>query len=120
MRTDQCASLPCGQFPFQLEKRLIRIAPSGDQNFITALPTTSPVFSRSMYALIWSNVNIFRVWVALSSERHDLAQVCVVAPVRAVEGLFARNAREQRDIDAITDQPHIGIVAADRQQAESQ
>src|SRR6516164_9063867 len=33
----------------------------GDQNFITALPTTSPARSRSRYSLIWPNVNILRV-----------------------------------------------------------
>src|SRR5262249_41321252 len=39
----------------------------------------------------------------LSSERHALAQVGVVAPERAMKGLFARNPREQRDIDAVSD-----------------
>jgi hypothetical protein len=37
-----------------------------------------------------------------------------------MKGLFARNPRKQRDIDSITDQPHINIVAAGRQQAERQ
>jgi len=32
--------------------------------------------------------------LVLSSQRHDLAQVRVVAPERAVKGLFARNPRE--------------------------
>src|SRR5262249_38925093 len=56
----------------------------------------------------------------LSSKRHDLAQVGVAAPERAVKSLFARNPWEQRNIDAITDQPHINIVATDRQQVECQ
>ena len=56
----------------------------------------------------------------LCSKGHDLAQVGVAAPERAVKGLFTRNPREQRDIDAIADQPHIDIVAADRQQVERQ
>src|SRR5215469_8197098 len=51
--------------------------------------------------------------LALRSERHDLAQVGVVAPKRAVKSLFARNAREQRDVDAVSDQSHVGIMAAD-------
>jgi len=29
------------------------------------------------------------------------------------------NSEEQRDVDAVADQAHIGIVASDRQQAES-
>src|SRR5262252_9698007 len=37
-----------------------------------------------------------------------------------MKGLFARNPREQRDVDAVADEPHIDIMAADRQQAESQ
>src|SRR5262249_25989085 len=58
--------------------------------------------------------------LALSSKRHDLAQVGIAAPERAVEGLFARNSWEQRDIEAIADQSHIDIVAADRQEVERQ
>src|SRR5262249_32105516 len=50
----------------------------------------------------------------VSSKRHDLAEVGVAAPDRAVKGLLSRNPREQRNIDAIADQPHIDIVAADR------
>src|SRR5262245_51254209 len=38
------------------------MAAGRDQNFITALPTISPVLSRSIYSLIWSNANILRVW----------------------------------------------------------
>src|SRR6516165_2449274 len=53
-----------------------------------------------------------------SSKRHDLAQVGIAAPERAVEGLFARNAREQRDVEAVADEPHIDIVTADRQEFE--
>ena len=53
-----------------------------------------------------------------SSKRHDLAQVGIAAPELALEGLFARNAREQRDIDAVADQSHIDIVTADRQDFE--
>ena len=49
----------------------------------------------------------------LCSKGHDLAQVGVAAPERAVEGLFARNSREQRDIDAVPDQSNIDIVTAD-------
>src|SRR5262249_39433789 len=58
--------------------------------------------------------------LVLSGKRHDLAQVGVVAPERAVKGLFARNPWEQRDVDAVANQPHIDIVAANREQAEGQ
>src|SRR5262245_13007787 len=58
--------------------------------------------------------------LAVSGKRHDLAQVGIAAPERAVKGLFARNPRKQRDIDAVADQPHINIVAARRQQLERQ
>src|SRR6516162_8690002 len=33
--------------------------------------------------------------LALSGKRHDLTQVGIIAPEGAVEGLFARNSREQ-------------------------
>src|SRR5262245_43981701 len=56
--------------------------------------------------------------LAFRSKGHDFGQVDVRAPVRTVEGLLARNSREQRDVYAVADQPHIDIVAADRQQAE--
>src|SRR5262249_31813929 len=58
--------------------------------------------------------------LVLGSQRHDLGQVSVVAPVRPMKGLFARDPWEQRDVDAVPNQSHIDIVAADRQQAESQ
>src|SRR5262245_47805056 len=58
--------------------------------------------------------------LALSGKRHDLAQVGVAAPERAVEGLFARNSREQRDLEAVADQSHIDVVTADRQEVERQ
>src|SRR6516162_9243469 len=58
--------------------------------------------------------------LALSGKRHDLAQVGIIAPEGAVEGLFARNSREQRDIDAVPDQSNIDIVPADRQEVERQ
>src|SRR5262249_17209868 len=58
--------------------------------------------------------------LALSSKRHDLAQGGIVAPERAVEGLFARHSREQRDIESVADQSHIDIVTADRQEVERQ
>src|SRR5262245_14012771 len=56
--------------------------------------------------------------LAFRSKGHDFGQVDVRAPVRTVEGLLARNSREQWDIYAVADQPHIYIVAADRQQTE--
>src|SRR5262249_42554726 len=58
--------------------------------------------------------------LAMSGKRHDFAQVGVAAPERAVESLFARNAWEQRNIDAIADQSHIDIVTADRQEVKRQ
>ena len=51
--------------------------------------------------------------LALSGKRHDFPQVGIIAPEGAVEGLFARNSREQRDIDAVPDQSNIDIVTAD-------
>src|SRR5215468_2097610 len=55
----------------------------------------------------------------LSRQRHDLGQVGIVAPERTVKGLFTRNPREERNIYAVADKPHVGIVPADPQQAES-
>ena len=49
-----------------------------------------------------------------------LGKVGVATPERAVEGLFARHSREQRDIEAVADQSHIDIVTADRQEGERQ
>src|SRR5215472_1427430 len=104
MRTEPCASLPYGQFPFQLEKRS-----AGSRRRRSKLhhgPADN--FSRSQQVDIFvdlakrehlEGVTDF----ALSSERHDLTQVVVVAPERAVESLFARNSREQRDVDAVSD-----------------
>src|SRR5262249_16035830 len=56
----------------------------------------------------------------LGGKRHDLTEVRVVAPKRAMKGLFAGYAGEERYIDAIADQAHVGIVTADREQAEGQ
>src|SRR5262249_23489573 len=58
--------------------------------------------------------------LALSGQRHDLSQVEVIAPERAMKGLFTRNPREQRDVDAVAHHSHIAIVSADREQAEGQ
>src|SRR5215470_19023290 len=41
--------------------------------------------------------------LALSRQRHDLGQVGIVAPERTVKGLFARNPREERNIDVVAD-----------------
>src|SRR5262249_17932416 len=41
MRTEPCASLPYGQSPFQLEKRLSGIAPSGCDARALALPISA-------------------------------------------------------------------------------
>jgi hypothetical protein len=62
-----CAACALSQLPFQREKHLSRIAPSDNQNFITARPTIFPVLSRSICSLIWPNVNILRVWRILTS-----------------------------------------------------
>src|SRR5262245_4193525 len=56
--------------------------------------------------------------LAFRSKGHDFGQVDVRAPVRTVEGLLARNSREQRNVYAIADQPNVDIMAADREQAE--
>src|SRR5262249_13194874 len=40
--------------------------------------------------------------LAFGGERHDLAEVRIVAPEGPMEGLLARHAREERDVDAIT------------------
>src|SRR5215813_2016588 len=58
--------------------------------------------------------------LAFSGERHDLAQVRVIAPERPMKGLLARHARKERDVDAIADEADIGVVTADRQQRKSQ
>src|SRR5262249_10572038 len=51
--------------------------------------------------------------LVLPRARHDLDQVEIVAAGGAMKGLFARNAREQRDVDPVADQSRISIVAAD-------
>src|SRR5262249_3565461 len=58
--------------------------------------------------------------LAFSGERHDLAQVRVVAPEGPMKRLLARHPRDQRDVDAIGNEADIGIVTADRQQSEAQ
>src|SRR5215467_7584289 len=57
--------------------------------------------------------------LVLSRQCHDLGQVGIVAPERTVKGLFARNSREERNIDAVADKPHVGIVPTDPQQTKS-
>src|SRR6516225_8740289 len=39
--------------------------------------------------------------LAFGGERHDLAEVRIVAPEGPMEGLLARHPREERDVDAI-------------------
>src|SRR5262245_18605772 len=52
--------------------------------------------------------------LAFSGERHDLAQVRVVAPEGPMKRLLARHPREQRDVDAIANEVDIGLVTTDR------
>ena len=47
-------------------------------------------------------------------------QVDVIADLVEREHLLARNPPELRDVDAVPDQSHVSVVAADRQQAESE
>src|SRR5262245_60756902 len=56
--------------------------------------------------------------LASGGEGHDLAEVGIVAPERPMKGLLARHPREERDVNAIADEPDIGVVTADRQQRE--
>src|SRR5262249_7922747 len=58
--------------------------------------------------------------LALGHEGQSFADVGVVSPERAVENLFARYPREEWDVDPVADQTHVGVLAADRQQAECQ
>src|SRR5262249_24321043 len=51
--------------------------------------------------------------LVLGGKRHDLGQVRVVAPVRPVKCLFARDSWEQWDVDSVANQSHIDIVVAD-------
>jgi hypothetical protein len=78
-------------------------APPCNQNFITALPTMSPVLIRSSFLLISSNVKTCDAVtnLVLGCKRHDLTQIRVVAPKRAMKGLFAGYAREYRYIDSV-------------------
>src|SRR6516164_9271363 len=104
MRTEPCASLPYGQFPFDW-----RSASAGSRRRRSKLhhgPANN--FSRSQQVDIFVDLakreHLEGVAdLVLRSERHDLAQVGVVAPKRAVKSLFARNPREQRDVDAVSD-----------------
>src|SRR5262245_9311481 len=48
--------------------------------------------------------------LALSGKRHDLAQVGITDPERAVEGLFLRHPREQLNLDAIGKQYPLARV----------
>src|SRR5215470_16553511 len=52
--------------------------------------------------------------LGLCRKRHNLGQVGVVSPERAVKGVFLMNAWKQRDVDAIANEPRIDVVAADR------
>src|SRR5262249_55599067 len=58
--------------------------------------------------------------LAMGHKRQNFADVGVVAPERAVENLFARHPREEWNVDPVADQTHVGVLAADRQQAECQ
>src|SRR6516165_9075530 len=105
MRTEQCASLLYGQFCFST-----REAPQQDRTVGRSKLHHSPAdhFSRSQQVVIFVDLaegeHLEGVAdLALSSKRHHLAQVGVVAPERAVKSLFARDAREQRDVDAVSD-----------------
>src|SRR6516162_3089077 len=110
MSTGPCASLPYDQFPFKW-----RSASAGSRCRRSKLHHSSAVdCSLSQQVDIFVDLakreHVEGVAdLVLRSERHDLAQVVVVAPERAVKGLFARNPREQRDVDAVSDQSHIGI-----------
>src|SRR5262252_7668866 len=58
--------------------------------------------------------------LALGQKRQNFADVGVVAPERAVENLFARHPGEEWNVDPVANQAHVGVLAADRQQAECQ
>src|SRR5262249_1083297 len=58
--------------------------------------------------------------LALSHKCQNFTDVVVVAPERAVENLFARHPGEEWNVDPVADQAHVGVLAADRQQAECQ
>src|SRR5262249_43902852 len=58
--------------------------------------------------------------LSLGHKRQNFADVGVVAPERAVENLFTRHPRKKWNVDPVADQTHVGVVAADRQQAECQ
>src|SRR5215469_939212 len=104
MRTEPCASLPYRQFPFNWRsasagsrRRRSKLHHGPADNFSRPQPIDVLVDLVEREHL--EGVTDF----ALSSERHDLAQVVVVTPERAVKSLFARNPREQRDVDAVSD-----------------
>src|SRR6516162_3045411 len=122
MRTGPCASLPYGKFPFSTGE-----APQQDRAIGLSKLHHGPAdnFSRSKQVDIFVDLaereHLEGVAdLVLRNKRHDLAQVGVVAAERAMKSLFARNPREQWDVDAVAHEPHIDIVAADRQQTESQ
>src|SRR6516164_5403108 len=104
MRTEPCASLPWRVSFSRWE------APRPDRAVGRSKLHHSPTdnFSRSQQIEIFIDL-VEREHLegvadpSLSSERHDLAQVGVVAPERAMKSLFARNPREQRDVDAVSD-----------------
>src|SRR5215469_8491919 len=104
MRTEPCASLPYGQFPFNW-----RSVSAGSRRRRSKLhhgPADN--FSGSQQVEIFIDLvegeHLEGVPdLVLRSERYDLAQVVVVAPERAVKSLFARNSREERDVDAVSD-----------------
>src|SRR5215468_9464322 len=104
MRTGPCASLPLVSFLFNW--RSTQQDRATGRSKLHHGPADN--FSRSQQVDIFVDL-VEREHLegvtdfALSSERHDLAQVVVVAPERAVKSLFARNPREERDVDAVSD-----------------
>src|SRR5262249_7898819 len=58
--------------------------------------------------------------LVLSGERQHFHEIDVVAPVGAVQRLLAVHTRKQRHANAVTDQPDIGVVSANREDAEAE
>lgn len=58
--------------------------------------------------------------LVLSGERQHFHEIDIVAPIGAVERLLAVHTRKQRHTNAVTNQPDIGVVPANRKNAEAE
>lgn len=58
--------------------------------------------------------------LALLGERHDFAEVVVVAPEGTVIGVLSGDEGKERDVDSVADEADGGVMSAGREKAEAE